>query len=82
MKAIKFEQANRVFIKPTNMSDDECSPLSVFSDGTHLISCWQPSFKERLAILFGRKVWLWILGQSHPPVALGTKSPFSERGRR
>jgi len=81
MQPINFDQANRVFTKPASMSDDECNPLSVFSDGTHLISCWRPSLKERLAVLFRRKVWLWIFGQSQPPVALGTKSPFSKEDR-
>ena len=76
MKATKFEQANRIFTKPTGMSDDECISLPAFSDETHLISRWRPSFKERIVILFGGKVWLWIAGQSQPPVALETKFPF------
>jgi len=82
MKAMKFEQANRIFTKPTGMSDDECLSLPAFSDGTHLISCWHFSLKERLAVLFRGQLWLWIAGQSQPPVALETKSPFSGGGRR
>jgi len=80
MKAIKFEQANKLFTKSKDMTDSECTSLSVFSDNIHLISCWEPSFKERFAILLGQKVWLWVHGQTQPPVALEIESPFRKGG--
>lgn len=71
MKPIVFEQANRTLSKPSNMTDDECSSLSVFSDGSDCISLWQPSWRERLSILFFGRVWLFVhSGHTQPPVLL------------
>ncbi len=33
MKPIKFPEANKTLGKPQGMTDDECGPLPVFSDG-------------------------------------------------
>ena len=38
--------------------------------GPAMISCWRPSFKDLLRILFTRKVYLIVLGRAHPAVAL------------
>lgn len=71
MKPIEFAEANRNLTKPPNMTDDECSSLAVFTDGQDCISCWRPTFRERISIaLFGR-VWLFVhSGHTQPPVAL------------
>lgn len=69
------------------MTDKECASLHVWSDGNQCVSCWKPTFKERLNILFGGKVWLGVLsGKTQPPVFVsGTrvfnKAPFSARCR-
>lgn len=69
------------------MTDKECAPLHVWSDGNQCVSCRKPTFKERLNILFGGKVWLGVLsGKTQPPVFVsGTrvfnKAPFSARCR-
>ncbi|WP_231381868.1 hypothetical protein [Bacteroides pyogenes] len=69
------------------MTDKECASLHVWSDGNQCVSCWEPTFKERLNILFGGKVWLGVLsGKTQPPVFVsGTrvfnKAPFSARCR-
>lgn len=31
MKPIKFEEANRQLLKPCSMTDEECSPLWVYT---------------------------------------------------
>ena len=42
-----------------------------YSDGTPaVISCWQASWKERLAILFTGRVWFFCFGHTHPPILL------------
>lgn len=71
MKPVKFEQANRILSKPSNMTDDECSSLWVYSDGKTCISCWKMTWLQRIkALLFGR-VWLGIYsGNTQPPVWL------------
>jgi len=71
MEPIKFPEANKVLNKPQNMTDEECGALHVHNDGVYNLSCWKPSFKERLSILFFGKVWLWVMsGSTQPPVAL------------
>lgn len=71
MKPIKFEQANKQLQKPSSMTDEECKPLWVYTNGVECISCWKMSFKQRLlALLYGR-VWLSVYsGQTQPPVWL------------
>lgn len=36
-------------------------------------SYWRATWRERLAILFGRTVRLCVTGQAHPPVHLDTE---------
>lgn len=50
---------------PVLMQDDE--GLRTF------YSYWTGTWRERLAILFGRPVRLCVVGQSHPPVHLDTE---------
>ena len=71
MKPFKFEQANKNLLKPENMTDEECSSLWVYNDGTRCVSCWRLTWKERLKVLFFGRVWLTVLsGESQPPVWL------------
>ena len=87
MKPIDFPQSTKVLQRPSTMTDKECASLHVWSDGNQCVSCWKPTFKERLNILFGGKVWLGVLsGKTQPPVFVsGTrvfnKAPFSARCR-
>lgn len=69
MKPIDFPQSTKVLQKPSTMSDKECSPLHVWSDGKQCVSCWKPSFIERLKVLFTGKIWLGVMsGNTQPPV--------------
>lgn len=71
MKAIKFPQANKNLLKPTSMTDEECSNLWVFCNGIECISCWKLTWKQRLSALLFGKVWLSVLsGHTQPPVWL------------
>lgn len=78
MEPIDFEEANMTLGKPLGFSDEECAPLRVFQEGGQYISCWRPSLKERLSILFRGRVWLGVLGGvNHPPIWIdGTKTVF------
>lgn len=80
MKPIAFPEQTKVLQKPSTMTDEECSPLPVYNDGQQSISCWSPTWKERLSILFFGRVWLWvIMGPTQPPVALeGAKTIFKK----
>ena len=69
MKPIKFDEANKQLLKPDSMTDEECSPLWVHTDGTQCISCWKMSLKQRLSALIFGKVWLSVYGgYTQPPV--------------
>ncbi len=78
MKPVKFKESNKLLQKPANMTDEECSPLPVYSDGQQCISCWKPSWMERFSILFFGKVWLSVFtSKTQPPVWIeGTKTIF------
>lgn len=69
LNAIKFPEANKNLSKPASMTDEECSSLWVYNDGRVCISCWELTFRQRLAALIHGRVWLGILsGYTQPPV--------------
>jgi hypothetical protein len=77
MKPIDFPQSIKVLQKPSKMTDKECLPLPVWSDGKKCVSCWKPSFIERLKILFTGKVWLGVVsGATQPPVFVSGEAVF------
>lgn len=76
-----FPESNVALSKPKDMTDEECTPLSVFrgydTEGTPvLISCWKLTKEEMEEISKTGRVWLCIYGHGMPPVALGTTDPF------
>jgi hypothetical protein len=83
MTPTKFKQQNAELQKPSEMTDEECSPLPVWRDAplrTSLyISCWRMSWRERLRALFTGRVWLWCHSFAHPPIALDVNHPFPKR---
>jgi hypothetical protein len=47
-----------------------CVGLPVYIGEGEMISCWAPSWRERLRLLFGQRVWMTVASYSHPPVSL------------
>ncbi len=80
MEPIEFKEANAELQKPALTTDKECGPLPVFRDGKQCISCWRPTWRERLSILWYGKVWLSVIGgKTQPPVWLmGNKTTFEK----
>ena len=75
MEPIKFKEANKKLVKPDNMTDEECSSLYIYTDGGACVSCWKPSLRERMKILFTGEIWLSILsGDTQPPVSVSVYS--------
>lgn len=71
LSPIKFPEANKNLLKPESMTDEECSSLWVYTDGTQCISCWKMSIKQRLSALMHGRIWLSVLsGYTQPPVWL------------
>ena len=74
-----FKESNMLLRAPDGM--DEVKDLRVFyqeGDPQVYISCWKPTFLEKICLLFGGRVWLHIVGKGHPPVALETTNPFEK----
>lgn len=79
MIPIKFPEYNKELQKPSSMTDDECKPLLVFTDGKQCVSLWKMSWKERLHALFHGTVWLQVVsGITQPPVALSAQKTIFE----
>ncbi len=80
MNPLEFKQQTVILAKPSGMTDEECGPLAIYSDGQQFISLWRMSWRERLSSLFFGKAWLFVhSGQTQPPVFLiATKEIFEK----
>lgn len=77
MKPIDFKQSTKVLQRSSEVTDDGCASLHVWSDGIQCVSCWKPSLSERISLVFWGKVWLGVAsGSTHPPVFLSGKNVF------
>lgn len=76
MKPIEFEGQNKVFLKPQNMTDEECSSLPVNQNEEQSVSCWELDENDIKDIIKNKKIWLGICGKGHPPVFLLTQEPY------
>lgn len=77
MNPISFKESNRILNKPASMTDEECSSLPVYNDGSLSVSCWRGSIIDRLRFLLTGKIWLGVLsGHTQPPVWIDTSYPF------
>ena len=78
MKSIDFEQSNHVLHGPPG-SEADITPLVVYTDGRSIsVSCWEPDAEELAAIIKEKKVWLIVMGNIHPPVAVQGTCPIQE----
>lgn len=72
MKPVSFPAANIIYAAPPGWDaakNGPCVNLHVLDDGETCTSCWAPTWRELLALLFGRRVYLHVAG-GQPPVAL------------
>ena len=77
MKPIDFKQSTKVLQRSSEITDDGCASLPVWSDGMQCVSCWKPSLSERISLVFGGQVWLGVAsGSTQPPVVLSGKNVF------
>lgn len=74
MKATTFEGVDLVLGAPPNWNEAEhgpCSGLPVMRREGICISRWQPTLRERIALLFGRGVYVHVAsGMTQPPISL------------
>jgi hypothetical protein len=72
-----IEGATRKLAAPADWNKDEqgvCGALVVRDEETNagqfMVSAWEPTPEELAALLGGAKVYLHVMGRSHPPVML------------
>jgi len=83
MQAIKFDEANRVLTKPAGMTDEECSSLDVYTNGSLCISCWTLNSRERVRALLHGRIWLGVLsGDTQPPVWIDCRKTVFVKERK
>jgi len=76
MKPIQFKYFNKVLRAEP---DKNIGALPVWTDGWQCVSCWKPSWRERLSILLFGRVWLAIMfGSTQPPAALAARRDYFE----
>lgn len=80
-----FDESNGVLGKPPEMTDDQCSPLSVChimtQSGPAVLSCWKLTGDELEEIIRTKRIWLLVMGRTMPPVCVdGNKSKFIPEG--
>ena len=82
MEPINFPEQTRVLSKPPSMTDEQCKSLAIWNgNNEQCISCWKPNWWDRLRILFGKPIWLWVWsGQTQPPVKVTVDFPFIPYG--
>jgi len=82
VKPVPFRQSNGTLAGgPASAfgADLDVVDLPVYRDGKEIISCWRPSWRERLSILLRGRVWLLVVTPTtHPPVFLDGGHVFEE----
>lgn len=73
MWAINFKEAKQTYTK------EGCVDLPALCINGEIISLWTLTFKERLKVLFGKNIWLHIMGSKQPPVYLSVDNPFKDK---
>lgn len=80
MKPVTFKQSNTTLGGgPGDRfgTAEDVVDLAVYRNESEIISCWRPSLRERLVILFRGRVWLRVsTPTTHPPVCLEGRNPF------
>lgn len=80
MKPIEFKQSVKVLQKPQGMTNEECQPLPVWTNGKECVSCWRAGILERLRILVTGKIWMGVYTgtSTQPPVFVSGEPVFEE----
>lgn len=75
-----FPESNDFLGKPSDMTDEQCAPLSILRSKTednvpYIISCWKLTEEELNEIIKTKRVWLLVAGHSMPPVSVEGVKP-------
>jgi hypothetical protein len=76
MQPINFDGAVEIG-KPKELTDEQC--MSSFAlrgidenQFPYFLQCWKPSYEDMQAIARGEPIWIKILAQRLPPIAIYT----------
>ncbi|WP_448104726.1 hypothetical protein [Pedobacter panaciterrae] len=77
MLPIDFPETNIVLGKPNDMTDEQCMPLNAYQghddDGFHFfLTAWVPNKEDLEALNAGRPLFLKVVGNGFPPLAMYT----------
>jgi hypothetical protein len=67
MKPARFKQMNAIYSKPDSMTDQECESLPAWRDDRFCVSKWKMSLWEKIKLLFGASLWVYIWQPNGPP---------------
>jgi hypothetical protein len=72
MTPIHFKGQQAVLGAPADWDETQgpCAGLPVLRVDSNFISFWKPTWRERIALLFGAKIQLTLVCDGHPPVAI------------
>ena len=75
MDIVKFAECNVTYAE--NQPEYRPLPALKMEDG-EIVTCWKPSIRERLKILFSGKIWLNVLTFNKPlqPLLMSANKPF------
>jgi hypothetical protein len=72
MKPIQFKEQNVTY------TAEGCNDLPAHKAADQIISCWKLTKEELEQINKTGVIWFSVMGQSQPPIWLGTENPFKE----
>lgn len=76
-----FPQSNAKLDTPVGISPDMvppiCAHICEVNGMVAMTTCWKLSPEDLAELQRTGEIWLWVLGNRHPPVTLSTKNPFS-----
>ena len=76
MKPINFKEQNVTYIA------EGCNDLPAHKAKDQIISCWKLTKEELEQINKTGIIWFSVMGQSQPPIWLGTENPFIQEEAR
>ena len=76
-EGVPFKEANAVMKGGEGVNDLDVALIQHPCGTRVIVSCWQLTKPEIDEIVRTGKVWLYIMGQSMPPVCISSERPFA-----
>ena len=83
MKPIPFKEKNKTLLPSGEQYSENVEgvdPLHIWTDGEQCVSCWQMTWRERVAALWHGRVWIAVLsGGTQPPIYAESSRTYFRR---